>query len=545
MSEAERPVHKELAAESGKTLMPEGYPQSSPLLPSLSGLPLLCCPAIWLTLFGAIYAMLVLLHWNRGYLDFGDGNYMYISWRLSQGAVLYRDILAPQPPMHLLIGAAIAKIGSLLPLPHLLYAFRTFSLLLHLATMVLVYKVGVRMAGAARLVGVLAAAIYLLMPIGFWWTLGYQSQPLLVFFLLITFYLQLNGCYPCAAASGVAGALAALTNMTTVPYLLLLAVYNLVRRPRLFLPFVLPLAIIVALVITGAELYTHAYLDNVIRNQVGAFARKELLPPGQNGITYALGKLYREGTEVLRLEGSYVVLACIGLALYARRAPAKVRELALLFCIASFGAIVYVAKGGTENYVFSVAEPYVALMAGFGIATLLPELWPRRRGTLLRDLSPLFGATGLMLAVFCTCWVGLQHSWHTLNQDTYELPEHETMRVVDQIRRNSKPDDLVLAPAFYAFMAQRRIAADYSELFLWRLKYLNERVDGVHGRAHEIAERLAKMISDRKIAFMALDLDQTYTIPEIKAAVDANYQPQLDKPFKTLNTPIMYFKPKS
>ena len=33
---------------------------------------------------------------NEGYIDFGDGNYMYISWRMSEGAMLYRDILSPQ-----------------------------------------------------------------------------------------------------------------------------------------------------------------------------------------------------------------------------------------------------------------------------------------------------------------------------------------------------------------------------------------------------------------------------------------------------------------
>lgn len=507
----------------------------------------------WLLLFAVVYAALVVSHWNLGYLDFGDGNYMYISWRLSEGAVLYRDILAPQPPMHLLVGAGVAKLASLVHLPEQLYAFRGFSLLLHVATMVLLYRVALRatdgpsaMAASrrARLAGVVACAVYLLLPIGFWWTLGYQSQPLLVFFLLATFYLQLNACVPCAMASGVVGALAALTNMTTAPYLLMLAIYNLVRRPRLFLPFVLPLAVIVGLVITGAELYTHAYLDNVIRNQVGAFARKELLPPGQNGLTYALGKIYREGSEVLRLESGYLALAALGLVLYARRAPESVRELALVFSLASFGAIVYVAKGGTENYVFSVAEPYVALMAGYCIGALAQDFWPRWRDTSWSDFSPILGAAGIALLAFCVSWIGLQHSWRTLNQDTYELPEHETLRIMEQIQRNCPPDGLILAPPYYAFLAQRHIAADYSELFLWKLKYLNETVDHQHGRAHEIAERLAKMISEKKLAFMALDLDQTYTLPEIKAAVDANYDAQLDKPYKTLNTPIMFYKPK-
>ncbi|MGI8908411.1 MAG: ArnT family glycosyltransferase [Candidatus Sumerlaeaceae bacterium] len=507
----------------------------------------------WLVLFAFVYTALVVPHWNLGHLDFGDGNYMYISWRMSQGAVLYRDILAPQPPMHLLVGAAIARIGTLLPLPHPLYAFRAFSLMLHLATMVLLYRVALRITDGpeagissrrARLAGLIACAVYLLLPIGFWWTLGYQSQPLLVFFLMLTFYLQLKGCVACSVASGITGALAALTNMTTAPYLLLLAGYNLVRRPRLLLPFVLPLALIIAMVIIGAELYTHAYLDNVIRNQVGAFPRKELLPPGENALTYALSKLYREGTEVLRLEAGYLVLACLGLAVYAQRAPVPVRGLTVLFTLASFGAIVYVAKGGTVNYVFSVSEPYVALMVGYFVAAVAHAWWPRWRATQVSDFSPLAGGVAVVLAVFCVTWVGLQHSWRTLKQDTYELPEAETLRIVDQIKSNCPQDGVTLAPPFYAFLAQRRIAADYSELLLWKLKYMNETVDREHGRAHEIIAKLAAMIREKRISFMALDMDQTYMIPEIKEAVDANYAPQLEKPFRTLNTPIMFYKPK-
>jgi hypothetical protein len=183
-------------------------------------------------------------------------------------------------------------------------------------------------------------------------------------------------------------------------------------------------------------------------------------------------------------------------------------------------------------------------MGGFAVAALIPAVLPRLATISWRDLSPLFGIAGLALAFFCMSWVGLLHSRQTLNQDTYELPEHETMRIVDQIQRNCPPDGLILAPPYYAFMAQRKIAADYSELFLWKLKYLNERVDKQHGRAHQIAEQLATMIREKKIAFMALDLDQTYQIPEIRAAVDANYDPQLEKPYKTLNTPIMFYKPK-
>src|SRR5687768_242352 len=89
-------------------------------------------PWLCLLILAAIYSALVIAHWNRGHLDFGDGNYMYDSWRISQGAVLYKEILAPQPPLHLLIGSLIARAASLAGLAHPLFAFRAFSVLLHL-----------------------------------------------------------------------------------------------------------------------------------------------------------------------------------------------------------------------------------------------------------------------------------------------------------------------------------------------------------------------------------------------------------------------------
>jgi hypothetical protein len=64
-----------------------------------------------------LYAALVVTHWGEDYIDFGDGNYLYISSRIADGMVLYRDIMAPQPPCHLYLGALLIKIGRLIGHP--------------------------------------------------------------------------------------------------------------------------------------------------------------------------------------------------------------------------------------------------------------------------------------------------------------------------------------------------------------------------------------------------------------------------------------------
>ena len=68
----------------------------------------------WSILFAisVVYAVLTASQMSRAYVDFGDGNYLYISNRIAYGLIPYRDIMAPQPPMHLLLGAFMLGIGQ-------------------------------------------------------------------------------------------------------------------------------------------------------------------------------------------------------------------------------------------------------------------------------------------------------------------------------------------------------------------------------------------------------------------------------------------------
>jgi len=128
-------------------------------------------PYILLLIAAALlYAIIVPLHWSKAYIDLGDGNYLYISWRLSQGLVLYRDIMAPQPPIHLSVGCFLVNISNTLGL-NTLYTFRGYSYLLHLVTFLVLYLLGRRLFRRTD-AAALAAVIYLFIPEGFWWSLG-------------------------------------------------------------------------------------------------------------------------------------------------------------------------------------------------------------------------------------------------------------------------------------------------------------------------------------------------------------------------------------
>lgn len=503
-----------------------------------------------LAALGILYAVLIVTYWNRGYVDFGDGNYMYISWRLTQGAMLYRDVLAPQPPMHFVVGAPLAYIGRIINDP--VAPFRVFSLLLHIGTMFLVYAATLRMTGGSdpqararnRSMAVIASTVYMLLPVGFWWTAGYQSEPLEMAFMLGSFILLLRWSPRAAMLAGALGALATLTNMTAAPYALFTLGYVLVRRPRLFLHYAIPMIGVLLAVMIVAQITTGAYLENVILNQVGSFPRKEFLPPGQNLWTYAWNKIIREGNNTLGLEGGFIFLGLLGLIHYSFRGPGEIREYAASMCFFALCSIIYVSKGGTMNYIFTIGEPFLAIVTGWFVVWLWRSA-SRGPGASPKDFAPIFGILTAMLIAVCTITPGVKHIWRILNQQTYELDEYRTSQVVDLIRSHTRPGDFVLSPPYYALLAQRPIAEDYSEIFLWSLKYHNEKYDKIHGRGVQTVEKIARLLSDKKIKFIALDMDQTANIPEIREAIEANYEPLRKSEFRTLNTRLQFYVPKS
>jgi len=207
-------------------------------------------------------------------------------------------------------------------------------------------------------------------------------------------------------------------------------------------------------------------------------------------------------------------------------------------------SIVYVSKGGTMDYIFTIGEPAVAVLAGLVLADLTARLEcfravPLRRHTGLLAWGAALGAMGVAV------WgPGAGFIMRTLGQQTYELDEYRTLQVVDLIRQNTRPDDLVLTPPFYAFLADRKIVEDYSEIFLWTLKYYNEKQDGVRGRGIETVERIAQALEKKAVRFVALDMDQTARIPEIRSAIERNYQPLRQNEFRTLNTRLMFYVPR-
>jgi hypothetical protein len=525
-------------------------------------------------LMALLYALVVVPTWGWTYWDFGDGNYLYIAGRVREGAVLYRDILAPQPPLHIVMGVLFQGIGSLFGEP--LYGVRFYCMLCRIAAAVVLGLIA-REAFGCAMRGVVASALLYLMPIGFWWSLCYQSEnielPLLLAAMLLLLRWETRG----ALWAGVASGLALHTNMTALCYFGVNAIFLLCRKPRLAVPYAGAALGVWGAGAVAAQLASGGYyLDNTILNQVGTFPRTEMLAEARAAtgsgpatlIEYAMGKIASQGASVLRLEGYLILAALASLALHAAEGPlwrdiaaddesARAtrlrREFLCWSAIGMFLSICFTAKGGTMDYIFVLGEPAVALFAADASVRLFRASLPARAdaapwfsfGNTQTFLRALFPAGALALALH----VPLGHIRLTLHEHQAELPEAEALALRGFIQTYAKPGELILAPPFYAFLSGTHVAGEIAENYIWQIKYHNERFDmrtrGANaGLGVRKMEEVAALLARGEAKAVLLDMNQTGRIPEIAAAIQQAYIEAEPGPVRTRNVELRLFVPR-
>lgn len=417
--------------------------------------------------------MLMINRINFAHLDFGDGNYLYISQRMADGLILYKDIVSPQPPLHLLVGSVLVALSD--DIETKITVVRTFSIALHVATMLLIVAIAYTIWGVAR-TATLAGLIYLVLPIGLWWGQGYQSEPLLLVLMCGTFLALLRGGVVGLAAAAVLSVLACFTNMTFLPYLGLHLLYVLgrYRRNGLWLWYVVPfLSLAVATFLLFNNWSGGAYVENVWSNQVGSF-------PREGTLQYVVQKITFQGLEVLQHEGAFILLAMLGMLSQWRFQSVQAgisTHYVVWYGLASLGSLIFVAKGGTVQYIFTLGEPMVAIFAAF----YLYRLHEQYLSISLASLGWIAGAarvTTLILLTFVltvpTYIMTTRMASDELPYRLYERSHQEVVQIIRDIERHSPSKGLVLAPPYYAFVSGRRLAGECPETFLVGIRYLNE-----------------------------------------------------------------------
>lgn len=519
---------------------------------------------VFLLLLIVVYTVVAVGTWGFTYWDFGDGNYLYIAKRINEGAVLYRDILAPQPPLHLIAGSLSLKLGDAL-FEHAHYGVRFYSLVARIATIVLLWWLA-RIAFRDRLAAAMAAAIYAVLPIGFWWTLCYESENIELPLLLAAMIGIVHGSRRALIAGGVCAGLAMHCNMTALPFFLVNAIFLAFREPRKLLSFVPGALIVFVGGATWAQLATGYYLDNVLLNQAGTFPRTDILQSmgdaNDSFLRYAWRKVSAEGTKVLELEGGFLLIAALALAWFCTREgswkegavdrpEALRREYLAWSAIGMLLSIGFVAKGGTVNYIFMLGEPAIGLFAGYGIAVLWRAAWPGRE--LAR--TSLFHTQPFLRALFCLMPLAIalvpvgRNIGQTISEQQSELPESELLSVRSLILAHARPGDTILAPPFYAFVTDTRVAGELAENYIWQIKWMNESFDAIRygketGSGVAKMREVAGMLERREVAFVLLDMAQTGRVPEIAAAIDRHYEPVEPKEIFTRNTVLRTYAPK-
>jgi hypothetical protein len=506
---------------------------------------------IVLLVLSLIYSSLVISNFSGDYIDFGDGNYLYISSRLADGLVLYRDIMAPQPPCHLYLGSLLIRLGRILGNP--LYTVRSFSLILHVATMILISLLAGKIFKRS-FEKIAAPILYLLIPIGFWWSQGYQSEGLLIFFLLFSLYFYIDFNPRSLIFAAVFGALAVFTNMTAAPYVFFSALYLLIRKTRQSLYYMIPLAVLGLVGVGMMETLTDgSYLQNVFFNQVGTFPNPKI-SGGEGVFQYAFRKIVNEGKDVLAWEAGYVLFGLSGLILYLLKSgkAGERREYVGWYSFFSLCSIIYVSKGGTMEYIFTIGEPFAVLFFAHAMGLFWRDIL--LSGCIFsrfewRDTSRLLAFFSLVFLLIVTFYVGVFYIRNTLSGFNYELSGDKMKKVKEIIETHSQPGDAILSPPYYAFITGRRVIEEYSENYIWTIKYANETiVEGKPGEGVAKALAIARALEEKRIPIVLLDLAQTGNLPPIKKAIEQNYQPlnvwNGSHILQTLNPRIGFYVPK-
>jgi len=498
-------------------------------------------PAAILAVLALAYAAVFISQMSEAYIDFGDGNYLYIARRLTQGVVLYRDILSPQPPIHVCAGALLLKLGDLFGQP--LYTVRAFSMLLHLATMWIVAWIARKVFSSrgeafATIAALAAAALYLMLPIGFWWSFGYQSEPFEMAFLLASTLFFLDFAPRSMLIAGLLAAGAPFCNMTAVPFLVFNALFLLVCRRRLLLYYLAPILVLGCVVAGAFEAVTGAFFQNVFFNQVGTFPKEEILrlhPSGPQTLAqYVIHKIVVYGSKALWLDGPWILWGVAGVFLVPQDGNEErpLRSYTAWLLVAGLLSICFVAKGATVEYIFTLGEPILCVLGGGLWASLLgvPPLGGPFSPIPSDETTPTarLKAVHLAVALAGVVWFafsGVPLIYATLRGDQWEMKNDAVQAVKELVDRYSKPGDAIIAHPYFAFITNRRLVEEYSEVFIWNIKYANEvEVDKKPGEGVAKINAMAALLRERRVPIVFLDMIQTGKVREIREALEGRYR---------------------
>jgi len=447
----------------------------------------------WLVALGCtavalgLYSVLLWRTFPAAATDVG-GDYAYVAWQMSHGAMLYRDVLGQQTPLLYVLGAAAYRMW---PRPDVFLAIA-------LGVRALTALAVLGLARARRFPPVIACAatlIYLLLPMGFFFGARFEPNILITLGGVLA-TLALTDLSPRRAVlAGLICGLSIMAKLTFAPIAVALALYLLVTRRLLLWPFVVStLGVLlittgVGIVSVGPEFIEGAYLAHV-------------------GSTLSGANLVMSVQYVWRVEGLTVLAALVGALLAARQAGSgRLLALYLLGGIATLGATVSVGSLAPEML---AGEPAIALCATFAVQRAVTAWHTHYAGRRLVHQSPF------VLVVLLVVGQAL-----AVRDDALALREGQPSArlgcLVRLLRNRDYQDGAVVAPAYAAFLAQRRLLEGLGDLFNWSI-----RIHRGDRTAQTQAKTVLAAVSTQHIAVIAFDSDDPLP-PQVERAVVTSY----------------------
>jgi len=203
-----------------------------------------------------------------------------------------------------------------------------------------------------------------------------------------------------------------------------------------------------------------------------------------------------------------------------------------------------VSKGGTEEYIFVLGEPMVALLAAHFLFTVVvgsgfdlrPSMWDSNHGLfVLRVFVAVFVVTTLF-------YQSAAHLRGSLTQNTYEATQDQAEPIAELIVLYTEPGEEILAPPYYAYRTGRTIPGETSSTYMWYIRYLHALKYGPPDPVAEAqVEKIAGAFDSGKATLALLNVRQLGQIPGIREAVERNLVEIPEYRIQSLNEVLRFY----
>jgi len=447
----------------------------------------------WVVLLAAAVGALVWRHGTVFFYSWTDEQiHFYVAHRMSQGAVLYRDIDSARPPLVLLPLMALMKLGA-----SPLLAGRALVLGTQIATAGLLFWGGDRVA--SRRVGALAALLFLTSPEVF--ARVHYTGIHLPALSVTACFLMVMMARPFAA--GLCFGLTLAADQHGLAISGVLAVVTVVRRPRDGLPFALGALAVIAVVFGGVwamggrHLWRSLVGIHLFHLRLGQGVSEQFWDSFTPWLYEHLYLLWGAGLAAALLGKKRATVAKEG------SGPASWQVVRVLLLVVSVHvAIVLAMKESVFLYV-AVIAPLLTLLAAMGFDAAVARWRERRRQPPAgaRRASRLMAAGALAtLAITAGGWASARayrerlderpySFWpHVLHAQVLRSQELDVSRWVDRESMLPKAGTIFGDPTIVSLLALRsglRVSGELADLNpIW--------VEGGTVRPEEVVARIER-----------------------------------------------------